>query len=116
MSICVFSVNGQDNDALIKASSIMGNIRAANQIYTHQVRNINTLERIVTEQEKQMQQLTLAYNVCKQDWQTSDAIVRIQDLRIREKDAIIKKQSTMIRVSLGIAGIGLSYIIYREIK
>ncbi len=94
----------------------MQNIRAANQIYTNQVQRITLLEGMVIEQEKQVQQLTLAYEKCRDDWKTSDAIVNIQDLRLREKDAIISKQSNMIRVALGIVGLGITYTIYREVK
>ncbi len=116
MSICVFSASGQDNDALIKASSIMPNIRAANQIYLNQVKKISSIEGIVFNQEKEVQRLTLAYNTCKKDWQTSDDMMRIQDLRLREKDGIIQKQSKLIRVAYGIAVASLTYTIYREIK
>ena len=94
----------------------MPNIRAANQIYTAQVQKISLLEGIVIEQEKQIQQITLAYNKCRDDWSTSDAITHTMSLQLKEKDGIIQKQGTMIRIVFGLATTAVGYTIYREIK
>jgi hypothetical protein len=37
-------------------------------------------------------------------------------LQIKEKNGIIEKQSTMIKIAFGIAATAITYTIYKEVK
>jgi hypothetical protein len=92
------------------------NIKRANSIYLTQAQQIDHQRTIILKQQEQITELSLAYDNCMDGFMAQRQITAKMTLQIREKDNIIRSQSTMIKVLTGIATTSIGYIVYRELR
>lgn len=116
MSIGSISLSGQTNDPLVRAASILPHIKEGNQIYTDQVTKINKLEGIVQKQDEEVYKLTLGLDQCISERKDVDNRNINMGLQIKGQQAIMSKQSTVIKIMAGIAASAITYTVYRELK
>ena len=92
------------------------NIKRANSIYLAQVNQIEQQRTIILNQEQQITELSLAYDNCMDGYQAQRQITAKMTLQLEQKDNIIRSQSTMIRILVGVATTSIGYVVYRELN
>jgi hypothetical protein len=106
---------------VISSYSLIGqvpveNIKRANSIYLTQVQQIDQQRTIILRQQEQITELSLAYDNCMEGFHAQRQITAQMGLQLRQKDNIIRSQSTMIKILSGIATTAVGFVVYRELN